>query len=277
MDKTSLGDRMKEYERASRTHLTRRTPVIIRVDGKSFHTFTKRFRNLVEYGNADPQHHNILHPDEPLVQIAERESPFDDMMHSCMLSAAVQMVHYIQNAAFAYTQSDEISILLMDWRKLTTDAWFGNQVQKMASVAASMATAAFYCMYQQYDVINYGPHMPMFDARVYNIPQEEVANYFIWRQQDATRNSINMLGQFYFSHKQLQKKSTSDVQDMLMAQHGVNWNDILTWQKRGTCVYRRSDFSSRGPEVDEEIPIFTKDREYIERWLNPETYMELSV
>lgn len=271
MDKTSLGDRMKEYEKASRTHLTRRTPVIIRVDGKAFHTFTKRFKNLEEYGHPSPKEYAIENPnDPPLEKIRERTTPFDHRMHACMSGTARWMVHFIQNAQFAYTQSDEISILLVDWKKLNTDAWFGNQVQKMCSVAASMATAYFYNIYQEYDKIVYGPHMPMFDARVFNIPKEEVANYFIWRQQDATRNSINMLGQFHFSHKELQGKNTSQVQDMLMLHRGTNWNDIETWQKRGTCVFKTHRFSSSGPVIDLTPPIFTKEREYVEKWLDPE-------
>lgn len=272
MDKTSLGDRMKGYEKVSRTNLTRRTPVIIRVDGKNFRTFTKRFKNLVEYGVADPKHHNVVKWSEPpLEKIRERTSPFDDNMYACMASTSNLMTHFIQNSCFAYTQSDEISLLLVDWKKFETDAWYGNQVQKMASVAASMATAYFYNTYQHLvEMIDYGPHMPMFDARVFTLPKEEVANYFIWRQQDATRNSINMLGQFYFSHKQLHGKKTNDVQDMLMETHGVNWNDIPTWQKRGFCTLGAHPYSSAGPYTDEEIPIFTKDREYIEQWLDPE-------
>lgn len=100
----------------------------------------------------------------------------------------------------------------------------------------------------------------LFDARVFNLPMEEVTNYCVWRQQDATRNSINMLGQFHFSHKELQRKSTSDVQDMLMEHHGVNWNDIDIWKKRGFCYFGKQTY-------DPNIPIFTTDRNYIEQHL----------
>jgi tRNA(His) 5'-end guanylyltransferase len=133
-----------------------------------------------------------------------------------------------------------------------------------------------------------GSKYPAFDARVFQVPKEEVANYFIWRQKDTTRNSIQMLGRHYFSHKQLHQKNASNIQDMLMVEHGVNWNDLDTWKKRGTCAVRQTELVSV-PRVypdgddavlvntetverskitaDEEIPIFTQDREYIERYL----------
>jgi tRNA(His) 5'-end guanylyltransferase len=174
-----------------------------------------------------------------------------------MSQTAATLVQNIQNARLAYTQSDEISILMNDWGKLTTEAWFDNGIQKMVSVSASMATAKFNVAVS--DQGNFSPTMALFDARVFNIPKEEVANYFIWRQQDATRNSINMLGQFYFSHKELQGKTTDEVQEMLFSKHGVNWNDIPTWQKRGYCATRRG--------TNNEIPIFTKERQFIEQHL----------
>ena len=122
MDKTNLGNRMKGYEHVSRTKLTRRTPVIIRLDGKAFHTWTKCLTRL-----------------DASLEI----SPFSDMMHDCMSSTANELVGRIQNAAISYTQSDEISILLNDWKGLKTDQWFDGNIQKIVSVSASMATAYF--------------------------------------------------------------------------------------------------------------------------------------
>jgi tRNA(His) 5'-end guanylyltransferase len=110
----------------------------------------------------------------------------------------------------------------------------------------------------------------LFDSRVYNLPKEEVTNYFIWRQQDASRNSVQMLGRFYFSQKQMHGKSNSRVQDMLMLEEGVNWNDLSTWMKRGSCVVRTHD---QGVVDDNEIPIFTQDRNYTDHHvLTPEQY-----
>jgi tRNA(His) 5'-end guanylyltransferase len=161
----------------------------------------------------------------------------------------------IQGCKLGYTQSDEITLLLTDYTTLTTDAWFGYGVQKMCSIAASMATLMFNKYFR--DAINKKftgtiedfDHFKalsmardkgaMFDARCFNIPKEEVVNCFIWRQQDATRNAIQMLGQSNFSHKELQGKSCNMIQDMLMTQKGINWNDFPTYLKRGSACIKK--------------------------------------
>lgn len=235
MDKTALGNRMKGYEAVSKSKLLRRTPVIIRLDGKAFHTWTRQLSKVDKSLDIEP---------------------YSGVMHSLMRKTTRYLMDNIQNAVFAYSQSDEISILLNDWKRLTTDQWFDGNIQKITSISASLATASF----------NQGTDLStaLFDARVFNVPKEEVVNYFVWRQQDATRNSINMLGQFYFSHKQLHGKNVSQVQDMLMESHQQNWNAKDTWKKRGFCV------TTNG--YDKEIPIFTKDkdREYIEQFMGAE-------
>lgn len=272
MDKTTLGDRMKNnYENISRYYLTRRTPVIIRIDGKAFHTFTKGMKK-----------------------------PFDDILVKTMQQTMRYLCENIQGCKLGYTQSDEISLLLTDYDELTTDAWFGNNIQKVCSVSASMATMAFNKYFQNnfdafvdtvsalqdfdtenkyIDTLYNKCGVAMFDARVFNIPKEEVCNYFLWRQQDATRNSIQSVGQAYFSHKELEGKSCNDIQDMLMTQKNINWNDFATTLKRGSCCIKQKfatvDLSSYCGDitsvtravwnVDNEIPIFSKDREYIER------------
>lgn len=235
MDKSSLGHRMKGYEYTAKTKLQRRTPVIIRLDGKAFHTWTKQLKRC----------------DGSL-----KTEPFSALMHALMLSTSKYLMDNIQNAVLSYSQSDEISILLNDWKQLKTDQWFGANVQKMVSISASLATARFNSL----DAIkHYGLSLALFDARVFNLPKEEVANYFLWRQQDATRNSIQMVGQFHFSHKEMHCKNVSQIQDMLMLDKGVNWNDIDTWKKRGFCVTKEG--------YDNEIPIFSKDRNFIEQYL----------
>lgn len=246
----ALGSRMKGYENVSKTNLLRRTPVIIRVDGKAFHTYTKQFAQTLTV------------------------DPFSNILHQLMTRTALSMVSHTQNAVIAYTQSDEISIFLKDWTTFTTDQWFGGGVQKMASVSAAMATGYFnFHLVRQEELKEFHPtyigDIPLFDARVFNLPTEEVTNYFIWRQQDATRNSINMLGQYHFSHKELHGKNVSQVQDMLMLQKRINWNDLETWKKRGSCVVETGSIYSSGMRysVDDEIPIFTQDREYISKWL----------
>ena len=236
-----LGTRMKEYEKRNQYYLQKRTPVAIRVDGRSFHTFTKGFKR-----------------------------PFDDILMKSMQETAKYMCENIQGAKLAYVQSDEITIILVDYDTLETDCWFNYRTDKLCSISASMATMAFNRVFvknvdewgrltfpnwdeggtnEEVDVdllklndayqraIGKGA---MFDARCFNIPKEEVTNLIYWRQLDATRNSIQMVGQANFSHKELQNKSCNDIQDMLHEQKGINWNDYPTVCKRGTaCIKNR--------------------------------------
>lgn len=264
MNKDTLGERMKNYESVSQSKLIRRTPTIIRIDGKAFHTWTNCLKNF------DP---------------SLKDSPFSKRMHAFMTKTTEYLVNNIQNAVLGYTQSDEISILLNDWETLERSQWFDAKVQKMASVSASMATMAFNKEFLSYNsdfLFDNSYPLAMFDARVFNLPKEEVTNYFIWRQQDASRNSLQMLARFYFSHNELQNKNNSDIQDMLMLQKGVNWNSIDTWMKRGTCVYRvnqecmvEKQYTADGSgivtdsfiKIDENIPIFTQNRNFVEQFL----------
>ena len=276
MDKTTIGDRMKNnYENITRYYLTRRMPVIIRIDGKTFHTFTKGFKK-----------------------------PFDDVLVKTMQDTMKYLCENIQGCVLGYTQSDEISLVLTDYAELTTDAWFGNNLQKMCSVSASMATLAFNKFFSDrvqdfmyaccddfgddilpekqnnydlaYNVYFKKLYTAMFDSRVFTIPKEEVCNYMIWRQQDATRNSIQSVGQANFSQKELHGKSCNNIQDMLMLQKGINWNDYSTTLKRGSCCIKTviqdpnvdikdGAYPISKWVVDNEIPIFTQDRNYVEK------------
>lgn len=263
MDKTTLGDRMKNnYENISRYYLTRRMPVIIRIDGKAFHTFTRGFKK-----------------------------PFDDIFVKTMQDTMKYLCENIQGCVLGYTQSDEISLVIVDYAELTTDAWFGNNLQKMCSVSASMATMAFNKFFYgniPVDEENYGTYHKalekgaMFDSRVFTIPKEEVCNALIWRQQDATRNSIQSVGQANFSQKELHGQSCNNIQDMLVTQKGINWNDYATTLKRGSCCIKVDDGLTEYDEtgnicgytkrskwvIDNEIPIFSQDRNYIEKLIN---------
>lgn len=261
MKKDNLGDRMKSYENISRSYLIRRLPVIIRLDGKAFHTFTRGFKR-----------------------------PFDDILMETMWETAKYLCENIQGCKVAYTQSDEISLLLTDYEKINTCAWFDNNIQKMVSISASMTTLAFNKIFRnkvhmldhvvRHEDIGYFYKLEekfdlaMFDSRVFTLPKEEVVNYFIWRQQDATRNSIQMVGQASFSHKELHKKSCNDIQEMLHQEKNINWDDISTCKKRGVCIIReqyglnneQSTLRTRWV-VSPDIPIFTQDRNYIEKYL----------
>ena len=217
--KDALGDRMKDfYEDRTRFKLARRTNTIIRIDGKAFHTYTKGLKR-----------------------------PFDRGLMEDMNKTAEFLCQNIQGAKFAYVQSDEISILVTDYDDISTHAWFDANLQKMASIAASLATARFNqlrmsrsCSYGQLDKDYIDEFkLAMFDARVFQIPyQEEVLNYFIWRQQDATRNSISSVAQAHFSDKELHGKKTNQMQDMLMLEKGINWNDFLPREKRGSVIHK---------------------------------------
>jgi tRNA(His) 5'-end guanylyltransferase len=270
--KDSLGDRMKEnYENRSKTYLVRRMPVIIRLDGKAFHTFTKGLKK-----------------------------PYDEIFHNTMNATMKYLCENIQGCKLGYTQSDEITLLLTDYDTLDTDAWFDNNVQKICSVSASMATMAFNKFFG-YEYEYYSVNHPedwtarigettyamtlysklynaMFDSRCFNIPEDEVTNCFIWRQQDATRNAIQMLGQCNFSHKELHGKSCNDIQDMLMLEKGINFNDMPTEFKRGVCCVKKEvPCTDRliGYKldwvIDKEIPIFTQDRNYVEKYFKETT------
>lgn len=272
-----LGVRMKTfYEQIPKTKLMRRCPVALRIDGKAFHTFTRRF-----------------------------QKPFDEVLIKSMQETMKYLCENIQGCVFGYTQSDEITLILVDYKKLTSSAWFDYEVQKICSIAASMATMAFNKAFvkevKKYSFeLSMGIHTDeerrlldiydkaidkgaMFDARCFNIPKEEVTNLVYWRQLDASRNSIQMVGQACFSHKELQNKSCNDIQDMLMTQKGINWNDLPTYQKRGSCCVRNKiviesdgvvataqlrDASKSENEwiIDTDIPIFKSEgREYIDR------------
>lgn len=228
--KDSLGDRMKEfYENRTRNFLPRRTYAIIRVDGKAFHSYTK---GLIR--------------------------PFDEKLVNDMDETACYMCKNIQGAKFAFVQSDEISILLTDFEGLTTDAWFDGNIQKMASISASLATAKFNELRPN--------KIALFDSRVFTIPSDiEVENYFIWRQQDTTRNSISSVAQSMFSHRELENKNTDQMQEMCF-QKGVNWNDFSAKLKRGRLIVKQ-DYEKEGATrtkwVSIEPPIFTQEREML--------------
>jgi len=250
-NKDSLGDRMKEYENVPKNFLMGRTPVIIRLDGKSFHTFTRKFNS-----SNDSSLEN---------------GPFSENLHWIMNQTMRALGCQIQNCKFGYTQSDEISLLLTDWNKLTTDQWFGGNVEKIVSVSAAIATAYFNHYFAETMNLKYSDirNLALFDSRVFNLPKEEVTNMFLWRQQDCTRNSINMLGQYHFSHSDLYGKNVSQVQDLLMNEKGINWNNLDCWKKRGSCFHTNLplDENETVDPIINEIPIFSQDRNFIEQFV----------
>lgn len=264
MDNSDLAKRMKEYESVSKTKLIRRMPVIIRIDGRAFHTFTKGFQR-----------------------------PFDEILIKSMQDTMKYLCENIQNCVLGYHQSDEITLLLVDYKELNTSPWFDNEVQKICSITASMTTMAFnkffyheiakqskrlYTEYLEEQDSTYIENLEramhkgaMFDTRCFNIPKDDVTNNFYWRQLDATRNSIQMVGQAHFSHRELQNKNCNEIQDMLFTKKGINWNDFATHLKRGSCcikeTYKHDDDTLRTHWIiDKEIPVFKGEkRDYIDK------------
>ena len=264
---------MKSYEHISRTYLTRKMPVIIRLDGKAFHSFTRGFKR-----------------------------PFDEVFVKSMQETMKYLCENIQGCVLGYTQSDEITLVLVDYKTRESDAWFDNNIQKVVSVSASMATMAFNrifqseiyayesewrCSFTPQSVNIQEEHQKYvntlkkavqkgatFDSRAFILPKEEVVNCLIWRQQDATRNSILSVGQANFSEKQLHGKKCDVIQDMLFVEQGINWNNYPTTLKRGSCCIKVPMKINEDTEkevirnkwvIDNDIPIFTQDKEYVNK------------
>lgn len=275
---------MKRYESVPKNFLTRRMPVIIRVDGKAFHTFTRGMKK-----------------------------PFDEVLMKTMKETMKYLCENVQGCVLGYTQSDEITLVLTDYATLTTDVWFGYNVQKCVSIVASMTTMVFNRYFTEnvrieaevfinewLDDGEFNPNYKndelrelwsihkkaqekgaMFDARIFNLPKEEVCNCLIWRQQDATRNSVQSVGQAYFSHKELNNKTCNDIQEMLWQERGINWNDFPVECKRGSCcIKKKREIDNSNNEagedktvirskwvIDTNPPIFSKERSYVENLL----------
>jgi len=233
MNKDSLGDRMKDYESRFKYKLPRRAYTIIRLDGKAFHNYTKYL-----------------------------DKPFDLNFVEDMIKTTLYLCKNIQGCKFGYVQSDEISLLLTDFDDISTDAWFDGSVQKIVSVSASMATAKFnqlrldrkinnqYVSLENFQLAN-------FDSRTWSLSDPwEVFNTFLWRQQDATRNSIQMVARALASHKECNNKNTNELQELIF-QKGQNYNDYPIYLKRGTFVYKDEKWL-----IDRNMPILTQDRDY---------------
>jgi tRNA(His) guanylyltransferase len=193
---------MKSYEAVTRSFLLPHSYTILRVDGRSFHRYLR-----------------------------DAQKPFDTDFVTAMEAVGQDLCKEVSGTRFAYGQSDEVSLVLSDVEP-QSQPWFGGVVQKMASVAAALATVSF--------VRRRGSDgMPHFDARVFTLPSEiEVANYFIWRQRDAVRNSISMAAQAQFSPSRLHGVTTNQMQEMLWAECNINWNDYADELKRGWIVTR---------------------------------------
>lgn len=276
-DKTSLGDRIKKYEKAYNQKFPIRLPLILRLDGVHFHTNVKRWKC---------------------------EKPFDENLIEAMLFTAKTLCESISGAQLAYVQSDEITMLIRDDMTLHSQPWYDKEINKIMSVAAAKASNAF--NYKYFELVgheyeeNFGDIVTMtdpikslsylaeFDCRGFVVPEQEILNCFLWRQRDCEKNSIQMLARSpsLFSHEQLDGKNGNEMQDMMMLEKGVNWNDIPTHQKRGACIIKREvpktvpkrnekgkviegefeEIMRNAWVIDREIPIFSKETDYVNQF-----------
>ena len=254
---SNLDKRMKRYEASSDIVLTRRMPVVLRFDGSHFHTFTKGF-----------------------------QKPFDEIMMKTMQDTMIALCKNIQGAVFGYTQSDEITIVVIDYQTLESNGWFNYRVEKMCSIGASMASRFFNKFFienvqrvydekcaasptkllsdedmEAYERYARRFFMADFDCRAFNVPKEDVCNCVLWRQKDAEKNSIQALAQSLYSHSELEGLSNRDLQNKMFTEKGINWNDLPTPQKRGSACRKHN----RKWLLDLNMPIIQEDRDYVEK------------
>ena len=231
MKKDDFGYRMKSYENISRFHLMRRNPIILRLDGRAFHTYTKRFKDKTA---ADP---------------------FSETMRGAMSFAMEKLCKEVQGVYMAYTQSDEVSLVLRDWETYESQQWFGGNKSKIESVSASIMTAYFNLYMRGFESESSVEKPATFDARAFTVPLHEVSNYFIWRQEDCVRNSVSMMAQHYFSHKELQGVSKLGMVDKLKKEKQIDYHSLDSWKIYGT-VWKDGEVST--------APEFKYNRNYIE-------------
>ena len=260
-----IGDRMKGYENCYRIYLPKRSAVVVRVDGRAFHSFTKGFAR-----------------------------PYDELLAHCMWETARKLCENVSGCKFGYTQSDEITLILTDYENINTEPWFGNNLQKIVSITASMATYFFNDEFRRAvhkEAFNESQSsvteahqksitqkLCVFDSRAFIVPREEIFNVLYWRQLDCKRNSIQLLGQVHFSHNQLQGKNGNQIQEMLWREKGINWAKEPEWFKNGVSIYKQpteimflnkydnEDMVIRNKWiVDKNTPVFTQDHAFINK------------
>lgn len=200
-----LGDRIKRYEAVTHHTATARTPLMIRVDGRAFHTFTRGM-----------------------------DRPFDESLIGSMVGAAKCVAEDMQGFKAAYIQSDEATFCVTDYDNIETQGWFDYDLSKIISISSALMTANFIRLLGT-------DKMPVFDSRAFSIPQNDVVNAFVWRAKDWERNSLQMYSRAHFSHKELQGKNRADMHEMLHKM-GKNWTtDLPDRQRNGTFLVATPD------------------------------------
>ena len=261
-----LGTRMKTYEKAGHSCFIKQVPVIIRIDGKAFHTYTRGMKK-----------------------------PFDERISEAMWETTKYLCATMAGCKVGYTQSDEITLMFINDENTKSNPIYNNNKTKLESISASKATVRFNQVMLQFlleDMVKNGAtpqdisdtlimqkEWAEFDSRAFAIPKHEAINNFIWRQQDAVKNSISMVAQANFSHKSLQGLNGIDMKKRLQHENNIEWDALPTWQQRGavimktkktrTATYNGNTFTVMRNvwEVDHETPIFTEMRDYIDQYV----------
>jgi tRNA(His) 5'-end guanylyltransferase len=248
-----LGDRIKTYEKAYDIYMPSRLPVIVRLDGKGFSKFTK---------------------------FIKAEKPFDGSFSGIMAFTMKKVAEEIEGCVFGYTQSDEITFVIKNDQSLESTPWFGNRIQKITSVAASIASAAFNQYMAEHWPENEWLCLAYFDARTFVVPNwQEAINCLVWRQNNCTKNSVSAAC-YYESAKKIGKKTArkemhglnqKQQQEMLFQHTGLNWNNYPAKFKRGVGCYKVTKemalngktFMRNNWQIDQELPIFTQDPSFL--------------
>jgi len=198
----NLGDRMKQYERTFQASALRRTPLVIRVDGRAFHTLTRKMRK-----------------------------PFDGNFITAMTVSAKYVAEQMQGFKAAYVQSDEATFLLTDYDAFETDGWFNYEIPKVISISAALMSVMF-------NTYTRGMPLSVFDSRAFSVPLHDAVNCFLWRAKDWERNSLQMYARSKFSHNQLKFKNHAQIHEMLFS-IGANWaTDLTDQEKNGTFLLK---------------------------------------
>jgi tRNA(His) 5'-end guanylyltransferase len=237
--------RMKRYEQVTDTYLMRRTPVICRLDGEHFRTYTKGMKK-----------------------------PFDDIFRKSMQDTMMALCKEIPGCVFGYTQSDEITLVLVDYQTLETEAWFDYRISKLIASTASKAARLFNKFFvdnttQMADEETFKRyakkfHKADFDSRVFNVPMWDVVNNVLWRQKDAAKNSVATVAQSLYSQKELNGIKSKDLKVKMLTEKGVDWDSLAPEYKWGTACRRVDGKWS----IDYEMPMLSDDRDYLEKLIH---------
>ena len=238
---SSLSDRMKTYEDASQYKFTPLMPVVIRIKCANIDSVSRSFRQ-----------------------------PFDNVFHKTMRQTARALGEAIPNCFFAYTYSDEVNLLVTDYNT-NNKACYNNNMQKIVSMSSSIATVMFNKFFAQNVSFTdktrwrYTGHLneAIFESKAFIIPKEELVNYFVWRQYRGFRHTIDVVAGSEFSSEELKGKTLNQKQDMLLKQKEIDINRVKPDKKHGFCVF----LTTNGWVIDLDIPLFSKNKEYIEKFL----------